>query len=288
MPPSPAPDRPELTTEPRLAGVADERCLLVASVHPAQEESLVRYASFWAAAPTDTLARDLPVHLASPRSVRVQRLHRAGRAARAQLLAQARAGGVDALAVADQRLARDLVRAAPCSVWFVPERGRPRPRRLLVPVDFTLRAADCLRVAVTLARISGAAECVALHVRFNDAVLTGRAGEREARREVWARFEDFMRPIDTLGVRVTPALRDTGDVAGAIRDAASQAGADLVVLASRGRTWAASLLQPSVAEQALGRCQVPVLVIKHFGATRGLPDVVADRLRCPENDLHTN
>jgi nucleotide-binding universal stress UspA family protein len=196
-----------------------------------------------------------------------------------------KAARVEAVAVGDPGLARDLIRRAPCSVWFVPEGPRPALRRLLVPIDFSVRGADCLRVAVTLARLAGAAECVALRVYSPQSVLTGPVGERAARRAAWEAFDRFARPIDTLGVTVRPCFREAGDVPRAIRETAAEAGADLVVMASRGRTPAATLLGPTVAERTVPGCPAPLLVVKHFGAARDFVAVLADRLRRPQDNL---
>jgi nucleotide-binding universal stress UspA family protein len=63
-------------------------------------------------------------------------------------------------------IARRLAMKAPCSVWMVPEGSPASIRRILVPVDFSDHSEDTLRVAVDLARASGA-QCVPLHVYFN-------------------------------------------------------------------------------------------------------------------------
>jgi nucleotide-binding universal stress UspA family protein len=186
-----------------------------------------------------------------------------------------------------RRPLRALVRWAACSVWFVPDGAFPEVRRILVPVDFSLRAADCLRVATVLARLS-AAECLALHIAFSESVLPGP----EQDRALWARaaeaYARFVDPIDTLNVRVTPLFREAADVARAINQAAAEQDADLIVLASRGRTWAGALLHESVAARALRQCRVPLLVVKHFGAQLGLLPLLRELVFAPRNSPRFN
>jgi nucleotide-binding universal stress UspA family protein len=183
----------------------------------------------------------------------------------------------------DRSLAARLVREAACSVWMVP--GRPPPlRRLLVPVDFSTRSADSLRVATALARLSGAAECLVLHVYFHDC-LTPRPEEdqriRDRLADAWAAFHGN---IDCLGVKVTPLFREGASVARVIQRTAAEREADLVVMASRGRTAAGALLLESVAEQTLHAITIPLLVVKHFGARMGVLRVLQERSFWQKND----
>jgi len=246
-------------------------------------DALVRYAAYWSRlheAVGNTLlgttAQGRDLFVTAPQVIEVR-----------ERTAIDFSSGVDLLAVGEARLAADFVNRAPCPVWFVPEGARPEPRRVLVPIDFSVQAADSLRVAADLTRLCGAKECVALHVYTNRDVLTGAWGECATRREAWATFETFMQSIDTLGVKVTPCFREAVNVAGLLTEVASERDATLVVMATRGRTWAASLLQPSIAEQTLRTCRVPLLTLKHFGASRGLLSVLGERL-CEPNELRCN
>jgi nucleotide-binding universal stress UspA family protein len=61
--------------------------------------------------------------------------------------------------------------------------------------------------------------------------------------------------------------------------AAKEVGADLILMASRGRTAAGALMLESAAEQVLGEARVPLLVVKHFGARRGFLPVLLEKVR---------
>lgn len=174
-------------------------------------------------------------------------------------------------------LAGRLAREAACPVWVVPDRPGPSFRRILVPVDFTARAADSLRVATALTRLAGTAECLALHVYFHDCLVPTREGERRVREQLRDRFARFLANVDCLGVPVTPLLREGASPARVIHRAAEEEGADLIVMGSRGRTGAGALLLPSVAAQALRTTALPLLVVKHFGARMGAFGVLTER-----------
>lgn len=276
---------------------ADQRRLLVALADPTQDAVLLRYAASWTAgtlqedtvcAGTTAQGRDL--YVAPPRQVQAVRVPSGAHRAPQELLQCSAADGVDALAVgetAGRDLACDLVRRARSSVWFVPRDASPPPRRVLVPIDFSLAAADSLRVASLLARRSGAEEYLALHVYFNDLYLAGAWGDRAVRRAVWQQFEAFMKPIDTLGVRVTPLFREAVDVSRAIVVTAAAEQVNLIVLTAR-TSAALWLRQAGVAEQTVRSSTAPVLTLKHFGARRGFLNLIRETFQDRTGGLRCN
>ncbi|MBL8794663.1 MAG: universal stress protein [Planctomycetia bacterium] len=291
------------TTGAALRALAPaERSLLAVLTGNAYDDALLRYAASWvesAETPTVRPAERTPVATRSgkdlcvsvPQAVQSLRLPSGQRLAPPDLLARSAAGDIDALLVGEagaRALACDLVRRAGCSVWFVPEGANPITRRLLVPVDFSLPAADSLRVAAVLARLCGANECIVLHVYFDDAYLSGSWGQQAVQRSVWTAFDRFMKPIDTLGVKLTPCFAEATDLPRTIREVASTRQADLIVMSSRGRSGAAALWQPTVAEQTLLTTAIPLLAVKHFGAARGFLSLLAERLRTPPAGLRCN
>jgi nucleotide-binding universal stress UspA family protein len=222
----------------------------------------------------------------APRSVEC--VHVSAARAAEQLLATAAEPATDALLVGEGvgwQQARDLVRRATCSVWFVPRGAATVFQRILVPVSFSVRAADCLRVATVLAKLNGKAVCLALHVYCDDSILADPVYDRVLRLQAAEAYSRFIRPIDTLGVPVTPILRDGVDVARAVNRTATEQAADLIVVGSRGRTRAGALLCASLAERVLGECPVPMLVVKHFGARRGALSILVDPDFGRRNDL---
>jgi nucleotide-binding universal stress UspA family protein len=176
--------------------------------------------------------------------------------------------------------ARRLAMMAPCSVWMVPSDARPRLDRLLAPIDFSPRSADALDVATAIAARAGSPVCRALHVRFNSAVsgpddmdeiVLGR--EHEA-------FAIFASRVDLHGVDPEPVFEEGADIARTILRVAAEQQTDLVVMGTRGRTRAASMLIGSETEHTLQSTNIPVLAVKHFGSRMRLLDALVDpRLR---------
>lgn len=190
----------------------------------------------------------------------------------AHLLALSAHDEVDALLVpesAGRGVACQLARRAACSVWFVPNRANPQFDRILVPVDFSARAADSIRVATSLASFSGG-ECQALHVWFNDALFTHVSQAETVERRAIRDFDRFIARIDCWNVSVSPIFEESTNVAQSILRSAEQHSSDLIVLASRGRSRPAHILRPSLVERVIQHSRVPVLVVKHFGARLNL------------------
>lgn len=210
-----------------------------------------------------------------------------------RLLAHVAEQAVDLVLIGDHTgasrrvLARRLAMKAPCSVWLVPEGAKDHVRRILVPIDFSESAADCIRVATSMAKLIGQAECLALHVYFNEAMVTYegydeviRGGEAEA-------FARFIAPIDRQGIDVKPIFEEGANVAHAITRAAERHQADLIVMGTRGRSRSAAVLLGSVTEEMISETRVPLLAVKHFGARMSVLQALLDRKFWQQGDLHT-
>jgi nucleotide-binding universal stress UspA family protein len=211
-----------------------------------------------------------------------------------QLLTHAAESGTDLLFVGHRHehsgrkaLARRLAMKAPCSVWMVPEESPALFDRLLVPVDFSEPAADSVRVATSLASIAGTAECQTLHVYFDDAVITYEGYEAVLKGEEREAYQRFIAPVDIHGVRVTPLFEASPHVAETILRVAERERADLIVLATRGRSRSSAILLGSNAEEVIINTRRPVLLIKHFGATLGVLEAILDTRFRKKGGVHT-
>jgi len=174
-------------------------------------------------------------------------------------------------------LARRLAMKAPCSVWLVPEGSPVSLSHILVPIDFSARAADALSVACVLAAQAKVGEIAALHVYFDEARTTYDHADDVVRGREADTFKRFLAPINTFGVRVLPLFESGSHPAHTIARLAVEKSADLIVLNTRGRSASAAVLLGSVAEETLIESSVPVLVIKHFGARLGVLQALLDR-----------
>lgn len=185
-------------------------------------------------------------------------------------------------------LARRLAMKAPCSVWMVPEDAPDTLRRILVPIDFSEHAADSMVVATAMASLSGNAECLALHVYFNKAVITYEEYDQILRGEEAQAYGQFMAPINCRGVKVKPLFEEGIDVAQIILRVAERERADLIVMATRGRSRSAAILLGSVTEETIIETRVPLLAVKHFGARLGVLQALLDRRFRDRGEVHTD
>jgi len=173
-------------------------------------------------------------------------------------------------------MARRLAMKAPCSVWMHPEGASNTIRRVVAAIDYSEPSAYALSLGARIAA-RGNAECIALHVYFDEAVAASaeydislRAGEQQT-------FERFLAPLDTGGIAVRPLFAEGPDVVQAVERIADDAAADLVVMGSRGQTRSASILLGSESDHMLMDAKVPVLIAKRRGERIGLLQALLDR-----------
>jgi nucleotide-binding universal stress UspA family protein len=173
--------------------------------------------------------------------------------------------------------ARRLAMNAPCSVWLVPAGARPLLKRILVPIDFSETSADALTVAIGMAKMHGGVDVLALHVYFNEARVSYEEYDAVLRGQEEVAYEKFMAPINRQGVNVTPLFEEGANIPHVIERVAQKHGADLVVMATRGRSRSAAILLGSVTEETINHTTLPLLVVKHFGARLNVLQALLDR-----------
>ncbi len=185
-------------------------------------------------------------------------------------------------------LARRLAMIAPCSVWLVPEGAYVSISKVLAPIDFSDHAADSLEVATAIAKAAGLEECVAAHVfsdpstvRYDERVDEIRSREDEA-------FKTFIASIEQHGVTVEPTYVEGNNVAGTLLYTAKRQAADLIVMSTRGRSRAASILLGSVTNQLMGETPVAMLAVKHSGAMLKLFDALQETKAWMQKNPKTN
>jgi sulfate permease, SulP family len=191
---------------------------------------------------------------------------------------------VDLLVVGHQRdhlqrnaLARRLAMKAPCSVWLAPNGAAASLRRILVPIDFSEHSADTMRVATSMANLSGHSECLALHVYFDEARVTYEESDQVLRGHEEQAYRQFIAPINCQGVTVTPIFEESVNVPRTIAAVAERHDVDLIVMATRGRSRSSAILLGSVTEEMIIETKTPLLAVKHFGARLGVLQALLDR-----------
>jgi nucleotide-binding universal stress UspA family protein len=135
-------------------------------------------------------------------------------------------------------------------------------RRILCPVDFSPFSREAIDHAVALARRCGA-EITAVFV-FPLAPPEGGASGAETdpgvRATVAKDLSELLEPARAAGVRVALSL-ETGDAAEAILAKAATMSADVIVMATHGRSGLNRWVLGSVTDQVLRRAECPVLTV---------------------------
>jgi nucleotide-binding universal stress UspA family protein len=185
-------------------------------------------------------------------------------------------------------LARRLAMVAPASVWLVPEATPPRITSLLVPTDFSSHSADALSVAVGIARAAGLQRLHVIHVFFDLSTVRYDEHVEEIIGQEEAAFERFVAGIDTQGVDIEPVFVEGTRPAHDILRLAARFGTDLIVMNTRGRSQAASVLLGSTTSAVMAAASVPVLAVKHFGARLTLLEALVNHRIWDQQSPKTN
>jgi len=139
--------------------------------------------------------------------------------------------------------------------------------KVLVATDFGHTSDAALFYGRDLARLYGARLHIA-HIIDDAPVLSAdldplavteaqRATEQAAR----AGLESLLTTADRLQLHARAVVRTSNDTAAAIVDYANEAGIDLIVMGTHGRTGLAHVVMGSVAEKVVRTARCPVLTI---------------------------
>jgi len=173
-------------------------------------------------------------------------------------------------------LARRLAMVAPSSIWLAPEAAPPSISRILVPTDFSAYSADALGVAVRVARTLGLTQLHVIHVFFDPSTVRYDEHLDEILGQEEQAFERFVAGVDTEGVEVEPVFIEGPKPAEVILRIAERYGTDLIVMNTRGRSQAASVLLGSTTSETMAVSRAPVLAVKHFGGRLTLMDALVN------------
>ncbi|MBM3994726.1 MAG: universal stress protein [Planctomycetes bacterium] len=185
-------------------------------------------------------------------------------------------------------LALRLVMIGPCSVLMIPEGAPVAISEIMAPADFSDHSADSVQVAACIAQAAQIPRCVVTHVFSDPAILRYEEHTAAIRRNEQAAFDRFIEPINSHGVEMVPYFLEGNNVAGTILYAAERYGSNLLVMNTRGRSRAASILLGSVTSQVMTESPIAVLAVKHFGAMMNLFQALKESMFWTQPDLKTN
>ena len=140
--------------------------------------------------------------------------------------------------------------------------------RIIVPVDFSSFSKHALRAALMLAGITGASIHL-VHVvpeyehvgAFNTSLPSTEAMQGELDEWSQRKFDDYLRGEELGELEVHRVLR-IGKPVEMILAYAGEVGADLIVIASHGRSGFERAVFGSVAEKVLRLSTAPVMIVK--------------------------
>jgi nucleotide-binding universal stress UspA family protein len=141
-----------------------------------------------------------------------------------------------------------------------------RVQKILYPTDFSTYSNQAYFHAISLADKHGASLTVLFVYSADGTTTPGSQGDEQAARRYWREQLEQIRPVDTR-IPVRHVLLE-GDPAGEIVRYARDAGIDLIVMGTHGRTGLDRLLMGSVAEKVLRDASCSVLVVK---LPKGIP-----------------
>ena len=132
-------------------------------------------------------------------------------------------------------------------------------RKILYATDFSSYSNQAYFHAVALAE-NHVASLSILYVYTPGSPMPDIRGRREADRQYWRDQLEQIRPVDS-SISVRHVFRE-GDPATEIIRFAAEAGSDLIVMGTHGRTGLERLLLGSVAEKVMRDAPCSVLVVK--------------------------
>ncbi len=135
-----------------------------------------------------------------------------------------------------------------------------RIKKILYPTDFSSYSNQDYFHAISLAEKHNASLTVLFVYNPDNTTTPGSQGDETADRNYWQGQLEQIRPVDTR-IAVTHVLLQ-GDPASEIVRYGRDAGIDLIVMGTHGRTGVERLLLGSVAEKVLRDASCSVLVVK--------------------------
>jgi nucleotide-binding universal stress UspA family protein len=174
-------------------------------------------------------------------------------------------------------VADELARVSPVPLLLVrpePTAAGARFGRILVPLDGSKGGESILEPAARLARVAGDAELILFEVvqpveaavwlpgRELSALVPADDLLRSQQEAARVYLEETVRPLVAAGLRARTRVEVAGSVAAAILEVATEESADLVALATHGRSGLARLALGSVADKVVRASRTPVLVFR--------------------------
>jgi nucleotide-binding universal stress UspA family protein len=171
-------------------------------------------------------------------------------------------------------LAEKLTRKAPCSVLTITCCTLGGFNDILLPVDFSEHSMYAVDVATAWAKASGAKSIDIVNV-YKVPIgyyKTGKSYEQFAeimKNNTRKEYDKFIQDIDLRGITPTPNFILNENVSKGVLEAVEKHSADLVIMASRGRSDGVASLLGTTTERVLSQTDTPLLAVKQKGSGIG-------------------
>jgi len=172
-----------------------------------------------------------------------------------------------------------IARRIHCSIMIVPEEAELFLDDILVCADFSEWSQKALNKAVEMATST---ENPAVYCQHIFEVPTGyhAAGKSFAefaqimKKHALKRYNDFISSIDKKNITIAPILtlnKKKQSSSSIIQDTAASLGANIVIVGSKGRTFASSIFLGSFAEKLVRQeMNMPLMIVKGKDETMGV------------------
>jgi nucleotide-binding universal stress UspA family protein len=177
-------------------------------------------------------------------------------------------------------LAEGLAKKAPCSVLLVQEKRPAKlPEKILIPTDFSNHNHQIFEFAELISDQLNP-ELIPMHIYQvpHGYSKTGKSFEEFSeimKENARADFKKFLTKHHHPDLTCEMVLSENGDHGTLILDFAQKVEADMILLASRGRTPSAAILLGSTAEKLIHVNKLlPMLIFKKKGETMGFFDAL--------------
>ena len=186
-------------------------------------------------------------------------------------------------------LARRLAMLSPCSVLMIPDNSTKKVSKILATTDFSDNSIDTIDVSSELAFSFGLEDCLVLHVcidslnsHYDEHFIEISGVEEKAFLQFFDRCrrrknEKRQSSFEADKVNLIPVFVEDSSVANGILKAAKNENCDLIVMNTRGRSTAASILLGSDTSQTFMLSSIPILAVKHRGSSMSFIEAIMEK-----------
>jgi nucleotide-binding universal stress UspA family protein len=164
----------------------------------------------------------------------------------------------------------NILRKAPCSTLLIPLGAEPHYERILVPVDFSEHSREALDMAAEIATSSPGAAIEVLHaygvpLGYHKAGRTYDEFASIMRRYAERQWDEILPMLNFRGIPWTIRFVLSNKVPKTILEVAEEIDAQLIVMASHGRTRPAAVLLGHAADSVASKTKRPLFCVKKKG-----------------------